>query len=226
MIFIAVELREEKDKYHITVQPHLKRISELRSQGYNEKEVANELNISISTLKKYKKRYHKLKQALSMQKSIYYMTIKPNMDKIQNWVKNGATEKEVANNLGISHSTLVKYKNKFTELSEALRVNRELFIDEVEKAYNSRAIWNEVETIKVITTGDDEVVKKEVTTTKLPPDRKVQERLLAKHNRLYNADEQEEISNEREMKKLAKEKLQQEVDNLSKLKELGDALGL
>lgn len=51
----------------------------------------------------------------------YVTHIKPNLEQIKNWVEMGATERQIANQLGIAYSTFNDYKNKFSELSEVLK---------------------------------------------------------------------------------------------------------
>lgn len=56
-------------------------------------------------------------------KSIYDTVILPNIDKIAEWVRNGATEKQMCDALGISVSAFNEHKKK-KELKEAIKNNR------------------------------------------------------------------------------------------------------
>lgn len=56
-------------------------------------------------------------------KSIYDTTILPNIDRIAEWVRNGATEKQICDALGISVSAFNEHKKK-KELKEAIKNNR------------------------------------------------------------------------------------------------------
>ena len=56
-------------------------------------------------------------------KSIYDTVILPNIDKISEWVRNGATEKQMCDALGISVSAFNEHKKK-KELKEAIKNNR------------------------------------------------------------------------------------------------------
>ena len=57
-------------------------------------------------------------------KSAYEITIKPRFCDISEWLKSGATEKQIANNLGISYSTFNKYKAEKKEFAEVLKKGR------------------------------------------------------------------------------------------------------
>lgn len=52
-------------------------------------------------------------------KTKYDTHVKPFIDLVEFWYMNGATDKEVADNLKIAESTLYEYKNKYPEFSEA-----------------------------------------------------------------------------------------------------------
>lgn len=56
-------------------------------------------------------------------KSIYETTILPNLVKIEEWTRNGATEKQICEALGISVSAYNVHKEK-KELKEAIKKNR------------------------------------------------------------------------------------------------------
>lgn len=56
-------------------------------------------------------------------KSIYESIILPNLDKIEEWTKNGATEKQICEALNISVSAYNEHKKK-NELKEAIKKGR------------------------------------------------------------------------------------------------------
>ena len=65
--------------------------------------------------------------------------------KIAGWCMSGATDKEIANRIGIAHSTLSDWKKKFPELSETLKRNKEVVDTQVENALLKSALGYEYE---------------------------------------------------------------------------------
>lgn len=65
--------------------------------------------------------------------------VKPRFDEIAEWVKGGATDNEVAENLGINKSTLCDYKNKHPELTELLKNARRKPVKAIKAALFKRA---------------------------------------------------------------------------------------
>ena len=50
----------------------------------------------------------------------YETCVKPHLEWVKNQVKKGVTEKQIANELGISEASLNNYRNKYKEFAEAL----------------------------------------------------------------------------------------------------------
>lgn len=59
---------------------------------------------------------------------------------IEGWAKDGLTQQQIANNLGIGLSTLKKYKNKSVAIRTALKRGKEVVDYEVENALYKAAI--------------------------------------------------------------------------------------
>ena len=59
---------------------------------------------------------------------------------IEGWAKDGLTQQQIANNLGIGLSTLKKYKNKSVAIRTALKKGKEVSDYEVENALYQAAI--------------------------------------------------------------------------------------
>lgn len=57
-------------------------------------------------------------------KSKYETVIKPKFNDIKTWLENGATEQQVAINLGIAYSTFLKWKAEKIELSDICKNSR------------------------------------------------------------------------------------------------------
>lgn len=63
------------------------------------------------------------KKSNAGRRNVYDSVILPNLDKIEEWCRNGATEKQITECLGISVSAFNTHKDK-TELQEALKRGR------------------------------------------------------------------------------------------------------
>ena len=58
---------------------------------------------------------------------------------LEAWARDGLTDEQIAHNLGITTSTLYAWKNRFPEISEALKKGKEVVDVEVENALLKRA---------------------------------------------------------------------------------------
>ena len=67
-------------------------------------------------------------------KSRYDEIVKPKLDIIEGWARNGLTLDDIANNLGFTRQTLNTYKNKHPELKEAIEQGKEVADIRVENA--------------------------------------------------------------------------------------------
>lgn len=102
-------------------------------------------------------------------------TVKNKLFLVENWTRDGLTDKQIASNLGISEDTFYEYKKKHSEFSESLKRGKEIVDYEVENALLKRALgyeykettresfWNEVKGIHEMK------ITKEVTK-QVPPD--------------------------------------------------------
>lgn len=72
--------------------------------------------------------------------NLYDVIVKPNIEKVKDWYRNGATEEEVAKKLGISLRSLHNYKTRYPEFLEAVSKSRDIADAEVEAALFKRAI--------------------------------------------------------------------------------------
>lgn len=84
-------------------------------------------------------------------KDVYTSKIEPRMKDILRWLEQGATEREVANNLGVAYSTFNKYKGEKTELMELLKKGREKPVEDIKAALLRRAVGFQYEEKKVVT---------------------------------------------------------------------------
>lgn len=84
-------------------------------------------------------------------KSKYETDVKSKFGEIKKWLEIGATEQEIAKNLGIAKSTFCNYKKKYTELSDFIRENRKKPVIEIKSAMLKRALgfeYIETKTVK------------------------------------------------------------------------------
>ena len=98
----------------------------------------------------------------------YETHVKPKLDLIAQWARDGAIERDIAKKLGVSESTFSGYKKEHPELMETLTVNKEVADARVESALYKRAIGYEcTETSEEV--GPDGT-KTKTTTKQVAPD--------------------------------------------------------
>lgn len=91
------------------------------------------------------------------------------------WARDGLTDEQIAHNCGINTATLYDWKKKYSEISEALKKNKEISDIEVENALHKRAVGYEFteEKVEMLIGGDGiPTGEKKVTQTikGIPPD--------------------------------------------------------
>lgn len=74
--------------------------------------------------------------------SKYETHVAPRLSEVKDWVRNGASDQEVAERLGIAESTLYEYKKNpsYAEFSECLKNTRAYVDGKVENALLERAL--------------------------------------------------------------------------------------
>ena len=101
-----------------------------------------------------------------MAKGKYYKWLEPdNLMLLEAWARNGLTDEQIAENMGISCSTLYAWKNKYSDISESLKRGKEVVDVLVENALFKRALGYEYKEV----TKEDGVTTK-VVTKHMPPD--------------------------------------------------------
>jgi len=81
-------------------------------------------------------------------KNKYETHVKPFLDRIPFWRKDGMTEKQIADKLGIAEDTLHRYKNLYSEFSECLKKGRENLLEELKESLYKRAMGYKTEEVK------------------------------------------------------------------------------
>lgn len=84
--------------------------------------------------------------------------------KIQGWARDGLIDEQIAHNMGITTKTLYEWKNKYGEISEALKKGKEVIDRQVENALLKRALGYTYDE----TTYEDGVETKRVTKEVAP----------------------------------------------------------
>lgn len=107
--------------------------------------------------------------------SKYETHIKPHLDHIKKWAEQGATEKQIAKQLGVAYSTFCDYKNKYSELSVILKEkDMRPLIEELRGALIKKAMGFEYKEKKEYIKEDPETGLKakylEITTKQSLPD--------------------------------------------------------
>ncbi len=59
---------------------------------------------------------------------------------LEAWARNGLTDEQIAENIGISRSTLNDWKNKYSDISDTLKNNKLIIDTQVENALFKKAI--------------------------------------------------------------------------------------
>ena len=106
-------------------------------------------------------------------KSKYETHVKPHFKKIEQWLNGGASEKQVAEALGISYAAFNNYKRDNKELRELCEKPRVGVILDLRSALVKRALGYEYEEKKQYITEDKNGNKKkhtEITTKQALPD--------------------------------------------------------
>jgi hypothetical protein len=106
-------------------------------------------------------------------KGKYETHIKPFFDKIDKMLNDGASEKQVAEALGVSYPAWNKYKQEYTELRELCSKPRTKLIEDLRSALVKRALGFTYEEKKQYITEDEDGKKKkhtEITTKQALPD--------------------------------------------------------
>ena len=101
--------------------------------------------------------------------------VKDKLTLVEGWARDGLTDEQIANNLGIGKTTFYKLIKEHSELSEHLKKGKEIIDYEVENALLKRALGYEyIETTKEIAfnpkTGKNELQITKKVTKQVAPD--------------------------------------------------------
>jgi hypothetical protein len=100
-------------------------------------------------------------------KSKYESHVKPYLDRIPVWRRQGMTELQIAEKLDISHESFYLYKRKYTEFSDSLKTGKAELIEKLEETLYTRAMGKEYEETKTYIEKDEKgKEKKKIEKTK------------------------------------------------------------
>mgnify|MGYP002523448329 CR=1 FL=1 len=129
--------------------------------------------------------------------SKYKTHVQPYLEQIKEWKKNGATDEQVCEQLGVSVSSFCEYKLKYSELTEVLKNSREAFVAELRGELARLAFKHTLETVKVYSKTDESgqsVTYKEKTSKEVDGD------IAAIHLLLKNLDKENWADNPQGLK--------------------------
>lgn len=72
--------------------------------------------------------------------SKYETHVAPRLEEIKDWCRNGATDEEIAQKLGISLRSFYEYKREFLQFSQSLKETKEIVDSQVENALLQNAL--------------------------------------------------------------------------------------
>lgn len=83
-------------------------------------------------------------------KGKYETDVKPHFAQIKEWLENGATERQIAENLGIGYSTFNRYKGENEELRELIKKGRQSVVLKLRGALIKRALGFNYQESKIV----------------------------------------------------------------------------
>ncbi|WP_054954964.1 hypothetical protein [Paenibacillus dakarensis] len=101
--------------------------------------------------------------------SKYESHVKPKLNLVESWARDGLIDEQIAHNLGIGVATLYEYKNKYPEFTEALKNGKDDIDVQVENALLKRALgYTYIEVTRELT--DDGMKETKRVTKEVQPD--------------------------------------------------------
>lgn len=129
--------------------------------------------------------------------SKYETHVKPHIEQIKQWKRNGATDEQVCEQLGISQESYCKYKRENAEFADALKNSREQFVADLKGELARIAFKHTLATTKTyITTNSDGSEKAHTERT----EKEVDGDIAAIHLLLKNIDREHWADNPQAMR--------------------------
>ena len=101
--------------------------------------------------------------------SKYLSHVKPKLELVEAWARDGLTDEQIAGNLGISRDSFIEYKKQYSEFSDILNRGKEVVDYEVEGKLLQRAMGYEYEE-KTQEYRDGELITTKIVTKQVAPD--------------------------------------------------------
>jgi hypothetical protein len=110
-----------------------------------------------------------------MAQNKYETHVKPKLNLVECWARDGYIDEDIAKKLGVAYSTFKEYKVKYPDLLASLKKGKEVVDFEVENALLKRALgYKYVETTKEARidkkTGKEELVVVKAVEKEMPAD--------------------------------------------------------
>jgi transcriptional regulator with XRE-family HTH domain len=137
-----------------------------------------------------------------MAKGKYKKWLEPeNLTLLEDWARNGLTDEQIAQKIGIARSTLSEWKNEYPDISDALKKGKETVDAKVENALLKRALGYEYTEVRIKKEKGVEVEKTEITK-EVVPDTTAQIFWLKNRRKEKWREKQQEQNNAEALKKL------------------------
>jgi hypothetical protein len=72
----------------------------------------------------------------------YDSDVKPRFEEIKEWLKIGATDREIADNLGINKANMCEYKKKYSEFNELIKSGRKQPVQAISAPCPFVEVWS------------------------------------------------------------------------------------
>lgn len=89
--------------------------------------------------------------------------------KLEGWARDGLTDEQIAQNMGISPSTLYEWKKKYSELTESLKRGKEVVDRQVENALFKSAMGYTYDEVTKEVSEDGELFVSKVVSKQMAP---------------------------------------------------------
>lgn len=106
-------------------------------------------------------------------KSAYETRIKPRFSEVLKWLENGATEKQIYENLGVSRDVFYKYKREYKEFQDLIKNGRKSLVLQLRGALVKKALgfsYVETKTVKTKDENGENIERIETTVKTAMPD--------------------------------------------------------
>lgn len=134
----------------------------------------------------------------------YITHVQPYLEDIARW-KTTMTEEQIADRLGIAHSTFQKYKQQHDELNQVCLFGNKKKCDEVWSSLYKRAVGYDIPQFKEVLDKDGTVRRLEKPPIHIPSDMKAAALILANHDPSFHVDDSEVLRLKKENAELKKQ---------------------